>query len=90
MTDRSIESDASDARIVLSLLEFHVAFGCNLTCESCAHYSNHAHAGNIRAGRAGAADRAVEPEDRSAEIPAAGRELLPNGKIESRYDLFDG
>jgi len=47
MTDQSSESIASDARIALSILEFHVAFGCNMTCESCAHYSNHAHAGNI-------------------------------------------
>jgi hypothetical protein len=48
MADRSIE--ASDARIGLPILEFHVAFGCNMTCESCAHYSNHAHAGNIAPG----------------------------------------
>jgi hypothetical protein len=47
MTAPSDGSDRSDARIALSILEFHVAFGCNMTCESCAHYSNHAHAGTI-------------------------------------------
>jgi hypothetical protein len=47
MTAPSTGGDPNHARIVLSILEFHVAFGCNLTCESCAHYSNHAHAGNI-------------------------------------------
>jgi hypothetical protein len=47
MTDRPTARDPHDLRIGLSVLEVHVAFGCNLTCESCAHYSNHAHAGNI-------------------------------------------
>jgi MoaA/NifB/PqqE/SkfB family radical SAM enzyme len=28
-------------------LEIHVAHGCNLACESCAHYSNHGHKGVI-------------------------------------------
>jgi len=28
-------------------LELHVAHGCNLSCESCAHYSNHHHAGML-------------------------------------------
>jgi len=50
MTDRSAESRPCDARIVLPILDVHVAFGCNMTCESCAHYSNHAHAGNIAPG----------------------------------------
>lgn len=26
-------------------LEMHAAHGCNLTCESCSHYSNHSHKG---------------------------------------------
>ena len=47
MTDRSTESHPSDLRVAFPVLEFHVAFGCNMTCESCAHYSNHAHAGNV-------------------------------------------
>lgn len=34
-------------RIPLRALEFHVSFGCNLTCESCSHFSNHSHALNI-------------------------------------------
>jgi molybdenum cofactor biosynthesis enzyme MoaA len=29
----------------MSNIEFHVAHGCNLTCESCSHYSNHNHTG---------------------------------------------
>jgi hypothetical protein len=46
MTNRSTES-LHDPRVGLPVLEFHVAFGCNLTCESCAHYSNHTHSGTI-------------------------------------------
>jgi len=49
MTDRSTDSHPCDSRVVFPVLEFHVAFGCNMTCESCAHYSNHAHAGNVAA-----------------------------------------
>ena len=30
-----------------SLLELHVTHACNLACESCSHYSNHGHAGNL-------------------------------------------
>ena len=47
MTDRSTESHPYESRVGLRVLEFHVAFGCNLTCESCAHYSNHTHSGTI-------------------------------------------
>ena len=47
MTDRSTESLPYESRVGLPVLEFHVAFGCNLTCESCSHYSNHTHAGTI-------------------------------------------
>jgi hypothetical protein len=35
------------ARPVFRTLEMHVAHGCNLSCESCSHYSNHAHAGIV-------------------------------------------
>jgi hypothetical protein len=28
-------------------LELHVAHGCNLSCESCSHYSNHGHSGTV-------------------------------------------
>jgi hypothetical protein len=31
----------------LSLLELHVTHACNLACESCSHYSNHGHQGNL-------------------------------------------
>jgi len=34
-------------RPAFQTLELHVAHGCNLTCESCSHYSNHAHAGTV-------------------------------------------
>ncbi|MET2826650.1 radical SAM protein [Mesorhizobium shangrilense] len=34
-------------RPVFQRLELHVAHGCNLSCESCSHYSNHAHAGIV-------------------------------------------
>lgn len=29
------------------LLELHVTHACNLTCESCSHYSDHGHRGNL-------------------------------------------
>ncbi|WP_314955784.1 radical SAM protein [Bradyrhizobium cosmicum] len=31
----------------INRLELHVTHACNLTCESCSHYSNHGHAGNL-------------------------------------------
>ena len=34
-------------RPVFRKLELHVAHGCNLACESCSHYSNHAHSGTV-------------------------------------------
>ena len=34
-------------RPVFRKLELHVAHGCNLSCESCSHYSNHGHAGTV-------------------------------------------
>lgn len=36
---------AGSLRTPIKALEFHVAFGCNLACVSCSHYSNHAHKG---------------------------------------------
>jgi organic radical activating enzyme len=33
-------------------LEIHVAHGCNLACESCSHYSNHAHKGMLSLAQA--------------------------------------
>jgi hypothetical protein len=32
---------------VIDALEIHVAHGCNLTCESCSHYSNQGHKGML-------------------------------------------
>lgn len=32
----------------ISHLEWHVAHGCNLTCEGCAHFSNHGHGGLVK------------------------------------------
>ena len=34
-------------RPVISRLELHVTHACNLTCDSCSHYSNHGHRGNL-------------------------------------------
>ena len=31
----------------LNRLELHVTHACNLTCDSCCHYSNHGHRGNL-------------------------------------------
>jgi hypothetical protein len=31
----------------MSSIEMHVSHGCNLTCSSCSHYSNHGHKGNL-------------------------------------------
>lgn len=33
--------------ISIADLQLHVAHACNLTCESCSHYSNHGHAGVV-------------------------------------------
>lgn len=38
----------------LPQLELHVAHACNLACESCAHYSNHGHAGLLDPAQAAA------------------------------------
>jgi hypothetical protein len=35
-----------------SRLELHVTHTCNLACESCSHYSNHGHSGNLDLDRA--------------------------------------
>jgi hypothetical protein len=34
-------------RPVVWLLELHVTHACNLSCESCSHYSNHGHGGEL-------------------------------------------
>lgn len=34
-------------RLVFPKLELHVAHGCNLSCDSCSHYSNHGHSGTV-------------------------------------------
>ena len=36
----------------VSAIELHVAHACNLTCESCSHYSNHAHKGILELAQA--------------------------------------
>jgi len=35
--------------ITISHIEWHVAHSCNLTCEGCAHFSNHGHKGIVTA-----------------------------------------
>jgi hypothetical protein len=39
-------------RPVIRNLELHVSDGCNLSCESCSHYSNHAHASIVSLAQA--------------------------------------
>jgi hypothetical protein len=36
----------------LGRLEMHVTHACNLACESCSHYSNHSHSGNLELAEA--------------------------------------
>ncbi len=36
-----------DRRRRVGLVELHVSHACNLACESCSHYSNHAHKGDL-------------------------------------------
>lgn len=33
--------------VIADYLELHASFGCNLSCESCSHYSNQNHKGNV-------------------------------------------
>jgi len=40
-------SDRGKALRPLNRLELHVTHACNLTCESCSHYSNHNHSGHL-------------------------------------------
>lgn len=50
---RKLRSKASHAlgirlgRPEVQLLELHVTHACNLACESCSHYSDHGHRGNL-------------------------------------------
>jgi len=44
---RRVRSLFGRERPVFQKLELHVAHGCNLSCESCSHYSNHAHSGTV-------------------------------------------
>jgi MoaA/NifB/PqqE/SkfB family radical SAM enzyme len=46
-----IDERKRDGRPVL-LLELHVTHACNLTCESCSHYSNHGHRGSLELAQA--------------------------------------
>jgi hypothetical protein len=38
----------------VQILELHVTHACNLTCESCSHYSNHGHKGHVTVAEADA------------------------------------
>ena len=65
------------------MLEFHVAFGCNLTCESCAHYSNHTHSG------------VIAPAELERQIALWNRKIVPKsfrllgGEPTLNRDLLD-
>ena len=39
--------DSPRQRRAVNRLELHVTHACNLTCDSCCHYSNHGHRGNL-------------------------------------------
>lgn len=47
------------------VIEFHVAFGCNFSCDSCSHFSNHLHVGNLT------------PEETAFQISLWNRRILP-------------
>lgn len=83
MIEPSTAGHPLDPRVGLPILESHVAFGCNLTCESCAHYSNHAHAGNIT------------PAELERQIALWNRKIIPKsfrllgGEPTLNKDLLD-
>src|SRR4051794_20267283 len=62
---------------ILRNLELHVAHGCNLTCESCSHYSNQGHTGLVALADADAWmagwSRRLEPAAGAEGLFAAGR-----------------
>jgi hypothetical protein len=45
-SDRSRAAESAPCRAV-ERLELHVTHACNLACDSCSHYSNHGHSGNL-------------------------------------------
>jgi hypothetical protein len=36
-----------DGKVIVNYLELHASFACNLSCESCSHFSNQNHKGNV-------------------------------------------
>ena len=54
-----------DPIIIIRDLEMHVAHGCNLSCESCSHYSNQGHKGLI------------SPKDAEAMISRWSKKISP-------------
>lgn len=59
-------------------LELHVAHACNLTCESCSHYSNHRHKGMLALEDAEAWLRAWQPRIRPIRFTLLGGEPTLN------------
>ena len=58
----------------LQNLELHVAHSCNLTCESCSHYSNQGPQGHRQPGRGRSVDGKLEPPTGpEGVLPAWGR-----------------
>ena len=54
------------------LLEIHAANACNLTCESCSHFSNNGHKGMLSLADAEAVDEQLAHADHSRFVPHAG------------------
>jgi hypothetical protein len=51
-------------KLKIDTIEYHVAHGCNLSCQHCAHYSNH----HVRGSMPTSADAAVEYANWSSRI----------------------
>ena len=65
----------------VSFIELHVAHTCNLTCESCSHYSNHAHKGILDLAQAESWMRAWSKRITLDELNLLGGEPTMNPRL---------
>ncbi len=65
----------------VSFIELHVAHACNLTCESCSHYSNHAHKGILDPAQAESWMRAWSRRITLTELNLLGGEPTMNPRL---------
>lgn len=65
----------------LQNLEIHVAHGCNLTCESCAHFSNQGHTGMLSVEQAEEWFRNWSPRLSPQQVSLLGGEPTLNQKL---------